>query len=116
MPDGTEHTLEAECVVSTIPLNALYGAIAWNVPVPPLGLRWRSLRLLYLITTDKLCGDAETCYFPESAVPFGRVSELTRYSPALNRDDSRSVLTVEIPVPPAIQCGRLRTRNWRTCA
>jgi protoporphyrinogen oxidase len=100
MPDGAEHTVETECVVSTIPLNALYGAIAWNQQVPPLGLQWRSLRLLYLITTDKLCGDAETHYFPESAVPFGRVSELTRYSPALNSDDSRSALTVEIPCSP----------------
>ena len=98
-PDGAEHTLETECVVSTIPLNALYGAIAWNMQVRH-SVQWRSLRLLYLITADKLCGDAETCYFPESVFPFGRVSELTRYSPALNRDDSRSTLTIEIPCSP----------------
>ena len=65
--------------------------------LPPFDLRWRGLRLLYLITRGRGPSDHETFYFPEAHIPFGRVSELGKYSPTLNRQDERSVLTVEIP-------------------
>jgi len=96
-----EHTVETDLVVSTIPLDALHDAIQWDSGErPPFGLRWRGLRLLYVITSEKLAGESETYYFPEPVVPFGRVSELHRYSPALNSDETRTVLTVEIPCSP----------------
>lgn len=95
---GAEHTIETDYVVSTIPLNALYRAVAWDTnDTDSFDLRWRGLRLLYLITRAKIAGESETWYFPESDVPFGRVSALHRYSAALNNDSDKTLLTIEIP-------------------
>jgi protoporphyrinogen oxidase len=92
--------LEARWVISTIPLDALHslvGPAAGPSPPPPFDLRWRSLRLLHLVTPDRILGPQETYYFPEGHIPFGRVSELNKYSPTLNREHDGAVLTVEIP-------------------
>jgi protoporphyrinogen oxidase len=64
---------------------------------PPFDLRWRGLRLLYLITPDLIASEHETYYFPEPHVLFGRVSELNKYSPFLNSDLRRAALTIEVP-------------------
>jgi protoporphyrinogen oxidase len=97
---GDREVVETNLVVSTLPLDALHHLVRReadrNGP-PAFDLRWRGLRLLYLITPDKVPSEHETFYFPESHIPFGRVSELNKYSPALNRDDERAVLTIEIP-------------------
>jgi protoporphyrinogen oxidase len=99
-----EHTIETELVISTIPLNALYHSIELETgELPPLELKWRGLRLLYLTIGERLSGESETYYFPESVVPFGRVSELHRYSPSLNVDENRTVLTIEVPCSPGDQ-------------
>ena len=97
---GESTSFETGVVVSTIPLDALHALLRREHvgnSLPPLDLRWRALRLLYLVTGDRLPSDNETFYFPEEHVLFGRVSELNKYSPALNPDPSRAVLTVEIP-------------------
>jgi protoporphyrinogen oxidase len=97
---GAVERLEADLVVSTIPLDALHSLLhlrSDGAASPPFDLRWRGLRLLYLVTQDKVPGDHETFYFPEGHIPFGRVSELGKYSPALNQPGGRSVLTVEFP-------------------
>jgi UDP-galactopyranose mutase len=98
--DGEAGVLEARWVISTIPLDALYSLVrpvAGQPPPPPFELRWRGLRLLHLVTPDKTLGPEETYYFPEGHIPFGRVSELNKYSPALNGGHDGAVLTVEIP-------------------
>jgi protoporphyrinogen oxidase len=99
--ENDEHTVETELVVSTIPLDALYHSIQTDkVERHAFDLRWRGLRLLYLTISEQLVGNSETYYFPEAGVPFGRVSELHRYSPSLNPDKNRSALTIEIPCSP----------------
>jgi protoporphyrinogen oxidase len=100
---GDRESLDASLVVATIPLEALHFLVRLdsegNTP-PDFGLRWRGLRLLYLITREKIRSDHETFYFPEPHIPFGRVSELNKYSPALNQDPDLAALTVEIPCSP----------------
>jgi protoporphyrinogen oxidase len=98
--DGSPGAVETDAVVSTIPLDALHRLVRLdsdrNGP-PPFELRWRGLRLLYVITRDKTVCDHETFYFPEPEIIFGRVSELNKYSAALNTDTEEAVLTLEIP-------------------
>jgi protoporphyrinogen oxidase len=101
--DGTQVELEADTIISTISLDALHHLVAFEADrgeMPRFDLRWRGLRLLYLITQDKVHAENETYYFPESDVPFGRVSEVGKYSPSLNPDPSRALLTIEIPCTP----------------
>jgi protoporphyrinogen oxidase len=98
--DGRDVTLEADVVISTIPLDVLHHLVALeseNGNRPSFNLQWRGLRVLYLITPDKIPSDRETFYFPESDVVFGRVSELNKYSPFLNPDSGRAALAIEIP-------------------
>ncbi len=93
-------TIEPDIVISTIPIHILHHLVALPSDgngVPPIDLRWRGLRLLYLITRNKIPSSHETFYFPESDVLFGRVSELNRYSSGLNQNSGRTVLTIEIP-------------------
>ena len=100
LPDGKRARIETNLVISTLPLDVLYRLVALRPDaemLPPVDLRWRCLRLLYLITRDKIPSQHETLYFPEPDVCFGRVSELRQYSPDLNQDPERTVLTIEIP-------------------
>jgi protoporphyrinogen oxidase len=98
--EGTTDQLSVELLISTIPLDALHHLVHLHSdgPSPPaFDLRWRGLRILYLITPDRIADQHETYYFPEAHVPFGRVSELGQYSPQLNTDPDRAVLTIEFP-------------------
>lgn len=98
--DGISRTWRINHVVSTIPLDALHNSVILPGDAsrrPPFQLRWRGLRLLHILTTDTVVGESETYYFPDSTVPFGRVSELNKYSPMLNRSVGRTALTIEIP-------------------
>jgi protoporphyrinogen oxidase len=98
--DGSREVEEAELVISTIPLDVVHRLTHFESDrdgPPAFDLRWRGLRLLFLITDDEVLGEHETYYFPETHIPFGRVSELKKYSPLLNRDRDEAVLTVEIP-------------------
>jgi protoporphyrinogen oxidase len=98
--DGRPAAVRPRWVVSTLPLGALHDLVApadEGADRAPFDLRWRDLRILYLITRDKIPDDHETYYFPCSDVLFGRVSEVGKYSPLLNRDGGRAALTIEIP-------------------
>jgi protoporphyrinogen oxidase len=98
--DGRAVTLEADAVISTIPLDVVHRLVVLESDKgapPTFDLQWRGLRLLYLITRDKIPSDHETFYFPEPDVVFGRVSELGRYSPFLNQSSDRAALSIEIP-------------------
>ncbi len=101
--DGGAETLQTHAVVSSIPLDALYELAAPLLPCahnPSFDLQWRGLRLLYLITPDKVSAEHETYYFPEPHILFGRLSEINKYSPFLNADGGRAALTLEIPCSP----------------
>jgi protoporphyrinogen oxidase len=101
--DGTRTVVCGSVVISTIPLDVLNVLVALSSDGPTsrrFDLHWRGLRLLYLITPDKVPSEHETFYFPDGNTLFGRVSELRHYSPALNSDRDRAVLTIEIPCTP----------------
>jgi protoporphyrinogen oxidase len=92
--------LETTVLISTVPLDVLHGLITLEsdgCESPRFDLRWRSLRLLYLITRDKIPSEYETFYFPEPNILFGRVSEVNKYSPVLNANPDYTALTIEIP-------------------
>ncbi len=97
-PEGRSESVTADVVISTIPLDALYHLVVGKPDGrSALDLRWRSLRVLHLVSRDRLPAVHETYYFPEPSVIFGRVSELNKYSPTLNPDPEETVLTLEIP-------------------
>jgi protoporphyrinogen oxidase len=56
----------------------------------------RGLYLLHLAFDQPRLGTTDTWYFPDGAVPFGRVSETSLFSPALS-PMGESLLCVEIP-------------------
>jgi protoporphyrinogen oxidase len=98
--DGVAQEVATDLFISTIPLDVLHHLVRLESDAlgrPRFDLQWRSLRLLYLITPDKVPSENETFYFPEPHILFGRVSELHKYSPALNSDPERTMLTIEIP-------------------
>jgi protoporphyrinogen oxidase len=98
--DGTYQELAVDKFVSTISLDILHGMVCLEADEqsrPKFDLHWRGLRLLHLVTCDKVPSENETYYFPESHIPFGRVSEIGKYSSTLNSDPSRTLLTIEIP-------------------
>ena len=97
---GVARRIPARLFISTVPIDVLHrllcaasGGRDWG----ELGLSWRSLRILYLLTPDKIPSEHETYYFPEPDVLFGRVSEPAKYSPHLNPAGGKTALAVEIP-------------------
>jgi protoporphyrinogen oxidase len=86
-------------LISTAPIDVLHQicSASGGGASPALGLSWRSLRILYLFTPDKIPSEHETYYFPEPDVIFGRVSEPAKYSPFLNQAAEKIALAIEIP-------------------
>lgn len=87
-------------VVATAPLDVLHRLVRLDSDgpaPPPFDLRWRSLRILYLVTGDRIPAPNETYYIPEPPYLIGRVSELAKYSPALAPSTGECLLTVELP-------------------
>jgi protoporphyrinogen oxidase len=98
--EGQAERLPTDLVVSTIPLDALHHLVdleSERGTRPVFDLRWRCLRLLHLISADKVPCPHEAYYFPETHIHFGRVSELSKYSPHLNQLPDRTALTIEVP-------------------
>lgn len=97
---GETLRIPTKLCISTAPIDVLHQLLcraSGEGESPALGLSWRSLRILYLFTPDKLPSEHETYYFPEPDVIFGRVSEPAKYSPFLNQTAGKSALVVEIP-------------------
>lgn len=100
LPDGSLRRLPTRLLISTAPIDVLHDLVRFqrdNEAVPKLNLSWRSLRILYLLTPDKIPARHETYYFPESDVIFSRVSEPAKYSPALQPQNGTSALAIELP-------------------
>jgi protoporphyrinogen oxidase len=98
--DGRHLSLPADVVISTIPLDTLHHLVVLpseNGSPPTFDLQWRSLRLLYMATRDRIPSNHETFYFPDPEIVFGRVSELNKYSPFLNQGPGPAALAIEIP-------------------
>lgn len=97
---GEARRVPAKQFISTVPIDVLHQLICAasdGGESTALGLSWRSLRILYLLTPDKIPSEHETFYFPEPDVIFGRVSEPAKYSPFLTQPAGKSALVVEIP-------------------
>ncbi len=97
---GTSRRVPAKLFISTAPIDVLHQLLcsaSGGSESQALGLSWRSLRILYLLTPDKIPSEHETYYFPEPDVIFGRVSEPAKYSPSLNQAAEKSALVIEIP-------------------
>ena len=108
---GESRRLSAKLLISTAPIDVLHQLVCSALgggETAELGLSWRSLRILYLFTPDKIPSVQETYYFPEPDVIFGRVSEPAKYSPFLHQVEERTALVIEIPctfgdeIPPSI--------------
>jgi protoporphyrinogen oxidase len=97
---GETRRVRSKLFISTAPIDVLHRLVCSALGSGEsngLGLSWRSLRILYLLTPDKIPSEHETYYFPESDVIFGRVSEPAKYSPFLLQAPERSALVIEIP-------------------
>ncbi len=96
---GRLRRVPVKLLISTAPIDVLHRlcSASGGGERAALGLSWRSLRILYLFTPDKIPSEHETYYFPEPGVLFGRVSEPAKYSPLLGRADEKAALVIEIP-------------------
>lgn len=97
---GASRRVPSKLFISTAPIDVLHRLVCsarGESESGNLGLTWRSLRILYLFTPDKVPSEHETYYFPEPDVIFGRVSEPAKYSPFLHQATEKSALVIEIP-------------------
>ena len=86
-PVHSAGALDADAVITTAPLPGLAAAA---------GLSHRGLYLVFLALDVPSLGGVDTWYLPEGRFPFGRVSQVQNFSPALGRT-GETVLCVEIP-------------------
>lgn len=97
---GEREEFKTELLISTIPIGELHRLVSSSgleVRLPSFDLKYRSLRILYLFLEHNVPHPNETFYFPEPDILVGRVSEIGKYSPSLNRHFGASILTIEIP-------------------
>ncbi|MCM8797526.1 MAG: hypothetical protein NC923_06615, partial [Candidatus Omnitrophica bacterium] len=92
-----KNPIEASLVVSTIPLDELYYLFCADCNDGPR-LKWRGVRLLYIVIKEQIKHPTETFYFPSTDIILGRVSEIKKYSPFINQGIKETLLTIEIPV------------------
>ena len=92
--ENRTHTVCARTCISTLPLRTTWSVA--GLQAEPLPLRWRSLRVAYLLYAAPVPGDVDTYYFPDPRLRVGRVSSIHRFNPGLP-DPANRILTVEIP-------------------
>jgi protoporphyrinogen oxidase len=81
-PDQRPATLAADWVVSTAPLHFNLSLLARSgrpALSPPPALRFRHLRIVFILARESPAVDAETLYVPGSETRFGRISFPLRY-------------------------------------
>jgi protoporphyrinogen oxidase len=93
--------IEAQLVLSTIPVTVLAGLLGPPAPVAAAltRLHYRAMVLVYLVAPATRWTEYDAHYFPSQDVPFTRVSEPKNYRDGDDPDD-RSVVCVEIPCDP----------------
>ena len=75
--DGQQRTIPVDVLISTIPMRALLEMLHPDAPAPEI--RWRDLRIVYLLCSGQHKGPHETYYCPDPEIIFGRVSDLNKY-------------------------------------
>ncbi len=101
---GKNYQVEADVLVSTIPMSTTYELLD---PAPPHeamqavnALKLSSLYILYLVIDTPRLLKVSWIFFPESKYHFARISEQKAFSEEMVPQD-RTVLTVEIPAARA---------------
>jgi protoporphyrinogen oxidase len=101
--EGISKHLSADFIYSTIPLTAQARLIQPTAPARVLAaadsLEFRAMLLVYLAVEQPRFTEFDAHYFPESGLPFTRVSEPKNYA-ALKEPAERTVLCAEIPCAP----------------
>lgn len=97
---GRQEVVEADFIVSTIPVTALLGRLSPKPPEPvtqaaQAGLRYRSTALLFILLEEPQAIEHLCIYFTEEGPSFRRITEFKRLSPAL-APEGKSSLCVEI--------------------
>ena len=97
--NGTRHALECDVVLSTLPLPALVEMMSPALP-PAIRnhaakLRYRSLKLIYIVLTRKQMTDYHWVYLLDGHFRVNRVSEQKNVSPHMVPED-RTVLCIEL--------------------
>ncbi|HEY9895668.1 MAG TPA: FAD-dependent oxidoreductase [Candidatus Sericytochromatia bacterium] len=98
--DGTMHTIAAEQVVSTIPLNFLLQAIPEDLDsqkvVQQYDLEYRDLICLFVALKQQQVSEDSWTYFPAKDLTFGRTHEPKNWSYEMVPNDDFTSLAIEI--------------------
>jgi protoporphyrinogen oxidase len=100
---GKTMEIDAEVIVSTIPVDSLFALLRFQKNAA-YSLKWRGLRLVYLYINHALRHDNDTFYFPNLDIIFGRVSNISKFSPFIKTGSGNTLLTLEIPCSPGDKC------------
>ncbi|HMF99399.1 MAG TPA: FAD-dependent oxidoreductase [Vicinamibacterales bacterium] len=97
--DGFENALETDIVLSTLPLPALVNMMSPALPAAVVEhaakLRYRSLKLIYIVLERRQLTDFHWVYLLDEHFRVNRVSEQKNVSPYMIRDD-RTILCIEL--------------------
>lgn len=98
--DGVTETIEAEQVISTIPLNFLLGAIPKELGseavVADSHLDYRDIIVVFLALSRQRVSPDSWTYFPSKKLVFGRTHEPKNWSAEMVPSDGYTSLAVEI--------------------
>jgi len=84
-------------LITTIPLED-FEKLIFPSDYHESSLQWRGLRTLFFLLDEALPFENETFYFCSQKTSFFRVSQISKYSPYLNRSSKGTFLSVEFLV------------------
>lgn len=97
--DGQDKTIDCDILLSTLPLPALVSMMAPALPAPVVShaakLRYRSLRLIYIVLKRAQMTDYHWVYLLDEQFRVNRLSEQKNVSPEMVPPDS-TVLCIEL--------------------
>jgi protoporphyrinogen oxidase len=97
--EGEQHTIDCDIVLSTLPLPALVAMMSPALPAKVVEqsqrLRYRSLKLIYIVLKRKQMTDYHWVYLLDEHFRINRVSEQKNVSPHMVPPD-RTVLCIEL--------------------
>jgi len=97
--DGQDKTIDCDILLSTLPLPALVSMMAPALPAPVVShaakLRYRSLKLIYIVLARKQMTDYHWVYLLDQQFRVNRLSEQKNVSPDMVPHDS-TVLCIEL--------------------
>src|SRR5262249_16039129 len=101
--DGQAHSVTAEHVRSTIPINLLARGLKPPVPAGILQaaqqIDYRAMILIYLVFERERFSQYDVFYFPEENLPITRLSEPKNFSDGYG-PSNRTAICAELPCSP----------------